>query len=55
MSMVNCNDFYEDHKRNFRAMLDRLGGSENKFVLHQDEKQVVGWHTTFIFQKITSI
>eukprot|EP01126_Amoeba_proteus_P027760 TRINITY_DN2749_c0_g1_i6.p1 TRINITY_DN2749_c0_g1~~TRINITY_DN2749_c0_g1_i6.p1 ORF type:complete len:206 (-),score=37.08 TRINITY_DN2749_c0_g1_i6:575-1192(-) len=54
LSFINCNDFYEDHKINFKNLLDRIGAGQ-EFVIGTDEKQIIGWHTTFVFQKRTCI
>jgi len=51
ISMTNCSEFYEDQKKNFQSLLNR--SSKEKFVFQSEQKQIYGWYTTFIFQKIT--
>jgi len=51
MNIMNCNEFYEDHKKNFGELLHRAL-QQGKAVIDQEQKAIIGFYTTFILQKI---
>jgi len=51
MKIMNCNEFYEDHKKNFGELLQRAL-QQNKTNIDQEQKTIIGLYTTFILQKI---
>jgi len=54
LSLVNCNEFYEDHKKHFGDLLNRAFqvNSSEKLTIDPEQKQIIGFYTTFVFQKV---
>lgn len=52
VSLLNCNEFYEDYKRTFAEDLSKLGNSTGKFSILPDQKPIIGLFTTFVLKKI---
>jgi len=50
LSIQNLNDFYEDHRGNFSELLNRAI-PRDQFSVDAEHKHVMGFYTTFVFQK----
>jgi len=50
LSLQNFNEFYEDHKKNFLDLLNRAV-PKDKLTVEPEHRQVIGFFTTFVFQK----
>uniref|UniRef100_A0A6B2LG13 mRNA (guanine-N(7))-methyltransferase n=1 Tax=Arcella intermedia TaxID=1963864 RepID=A0A6B2LG13_9EUKA len=55
VSLINCNEFFEDHKKTFGDLLNRALGQKpgDKPNIDNDQKSIIGLYTTFVFQKVT--
>jgi len=52
LEITNLIDFYEDHKKNYAELLKSLGVLTKQGKIEPQQKDLIGLHTTFCFQKV---